>query len=130
MSHISQRELDAKTKKQILGTFNMVLGKLNKDETRSFMYSLLSDTERQMLAKRLSIAILLKAGEDHASICDRLCVTRETIGSIDLSLMKHPEGYEIAFKKIKEEKVSDDAKGVAVGLAKYAVKAASGKVDI
>jgi len=77
MPHVSQRILDSRTKRQIQQTFELVLGKMNKDETNIFLFSILSETERLMLAKRLAIAVLLNEGVDQSSISEALCVTRE-----------------------------------------------------
>ncbi|MDO8269100.1 MAG: helix-turn-helix domain-containing protein [Candidatus Levybacteria bacterium] len=130
MPHVSQRILDSKTKRQITDTFELVLGKMNKNETNTFLFSLLSDTERLMLAKRLAIAVLLSEGVSQSSIAEVLCVTRETVNRIDLALMKRSQGFQIAFKKINDDQVMQGVKNMLVKLASYSIKAAGGRVDL
>lgn len=128
MPHVSDRLLGSRTKKQILDTFDLVLGKMNSTEANTFLFSLLSPTERVMLAKRLAIAMLLNEGIEHAAISEALCVTKETVGRIDLNLLKKPKGYEIAFSKINEDKIMQGMKKALVGLAQYSLAAVGGRV--
>lgn len=130
MPHLSQRILDSKTRKQITETLELVLGKLNKAETNTFLFSILSETERLMLAKRLAIALLINAGVDHLAIAENLCVTKETVSRIDLALMKRPQGFALAEKKIDEDKMMQDLKKALIKLASYSIKAAGGRVDL
>lgn len=130
MPHLSQKELDLKTKKQIEDTFELVLGKLNKDEVNDFLFSILSSTEKLMLSKRLSTAMLLKERVDQSSIKEALCVTPETINRINLAYLLRPKGFEIAFKKINEDKVMQGIKKALVNLASYSIKAAGGRVKL
>jgi uncharacterized protein YerC len=129
MSHVSRNELDSKTKYQIINTFELVLGKMDKDEANTFFYSILSDTERVMVAKRLAIALLLKEGIDESAIARALNVTRETVDRINLVLLKRPQGYGLAIKKINEDKMMQELKKTLVKLASYSIKAAGGRVN-
>lgn len=128
MPHVSRKLLDSKTKRQIIDTFELVLGKFNKNEVNIFMFSLLSETERLMLAKRLAVAILLKEGVEQPSIAKALHVTRETVSRIDFAYMKRPQGFKEAFKKISEDKTMQDIKKMLINLASYSIKAAGGRV--
>lgn len=128
MPHVSQRNLDSKTQKQIVSTFEMVLGKMNKNETNTFLFSLLSETERLMLAKRLAIGLLLDSGIDQSSIAEYLSVTRETVNRIELGLMKKPKGFKLAIQKINEDKVMKEMKSFLIKLASYSIKASGGRV--
>lgn len=130
MSHISRRTLDSKTRRKILDALELVLGKCNKTEANSFLFSLLSDTERLMLAKRLAIALLLKEGIDHSSIADALSVTRETVYRIELSFLKRSSGFELAFQKIDQDEKLSEAKKFLIAIASYSIKASGGRVDI
>jgi len=49
--------------------------------------------------------------------------------SIDLGLMKRPQGFEAAFKQIQEDKVMQEIKKTLIKLASYSIKAAGGRVD-
>lgn len=129
MPHVSQRILDTKTKRQISDTFELVLGKMDKAETNTFLFSLLSDTERLMIAKRFAISIMLHEGVVQSSIADALCVTRETVSRIDLAMMKKPKGFEAAFAKIHADEVMQELKKALIRLASYSMKASGGRVD-
>lgn len=129
MPHISRQELDFKTKKQIIDTFEMVLGKMKKDEVSQFLYSILSETERIMLAKRLAIAILISSGLDQTKITRALGVTAETVHRVELTMLKRPRGFEVANKKIKTDALIQEMKKSLLKLASYSMKAAGGRVD-
>ena len=129
MPHVSQRILDQRTKKKITDTLELVLGKCNKIEINNFLFSLLSDTEKLMLAKRLAIVILLREGIDHSSIAETLSVTRETVSRMELASMKRSQGFELAFIKIEEDDAMKEVKKFLIGLASYSIKAAGGRVD-
>lgn len=76
------------------------------EEIQSFLSDLLTKTERVMLAKRLSIALLLTKGYDYGSIKDILKVSSSTIGSIASWLDRSGEGYKLLLEKwLKEEKL-------------------------
>ena len=129
MPHVSKKLLDLTTQKQITDTFELVLAKMNKDETNAFLFSLLSETERLMLAKRLAIAVMIRSGVEQDSIVEALCITKETVNRTDLSLLKRTKGFEIAFKKISEDKIMQEIKNRLLKLASYSIKAAGGRVD-
>ncbi len=128
MPHLSPRELDPRTKKEILQVFAMVLGKLNNNETKEFLFSILSETERIMLAKRLAIITLLQEGIDDAAISEALGVTKITINRMQLFLNLRPRGFEIARNKINEDKIMQELKKVLVDFASYSLSAASGRM--
>lgn len=128
MPHLSKKELDSKTKKQITETFETILGKLNKDETKEFLFSLLSKTERTMLAKRLAIISLLQHGVDDIAISEALGVTRVTVNRMQLALNLRPKGFEIARKKIQEDKLMREINKLLVNFTRYALNASSGRV--
>lgn len=76
------------------------------EEIQSFLSDLLTRTERVMLAKRLSIALLLTKGYDYQTIKDILKVSSSTIGSIASWLDRSGEGYKLLLEKwLKEEKM-------------------------
>ncbi|HVF68998.1 MAG TPA: Trp family transcriptional regulator, partial [Xanthomonadales bacterium] len=79
MPHVSKNKLDKKTEDNLIQTLELVLSKLTKDaEIKGFLLSLLSPTERLMLAKRLAIAMLLKENLPATHIAHTLHVTRDT----------------------------------------------------
>lgn len=128
MTHLSKRQLDNKTKQQILETLDMVLGKLKKDEIRHFLFSLMPQTERIMVAKRFAAIILIQQGLDDATIAETLKMTRSTVNKLEMIMKIKDRGFALALKKIEEDKIAKEARGVLVGLAKYAIRAAGGRV--
>lgn len=102
---------------------------MDKAETNTFLFSLLSDTERLMIAKRFAISIMLHEGVVQSSIADALCVTRETVSRIDLAMMKKPKGFEAAFAKIHADEVMQELKKRSFVWLSLFMKAAGGRVD-
>ena len=128
MPHLSKRQLDDKTKHQILETLDLVLGKLKKDEMRMFLFSLLSRTEKLMVAKRLAVIILLQQGVEDSAIAETLKITRSTVNKLEMVMKIKDEGFALALKKIEEDKLAKEFKNILVRLAKYSVRAAGGHV--
>jgi len=63
MPHISRKKLDKTAEHKLLQTLELVLAKITRvEEVDIFFLSLLTPTERVMLAKRLAIIILLNEG--------------------------------------------------------------------
>jgi len=87
---------------KVFSLFSEVLVSLGKkEEVESFLVDLLSPTERIMLAKRLSIVLLLGRGYNYAEIGDVLKVSKDTIGRISTWLGRGGQGFDVAISKIK-----------------------------
>jgi uncharacterized protein YerC len=83
MPQISKRELDKDIESEMFREFWLSLSKLRSaDIIASFFSDLLTDTEKIMLAKRFTIAILLLRGKRPVEIKETLHVTNSTIGSV------------------------------------------------
>ncbi|MBI2420491.1 MAG: hypothetical protein HYV38_00190, partial [Candidatus Levybacteria bacterium] len=109
--------------------FNIILADiLRESEMESFLNSLLTKTERIMLAKRVAIAILLRESIPQTSISSSLNVTQATVSRMQLFLEARGEGYDIAFKKLANEKTFKEFKKLLIRIAGYSVRAASGYV--
>lgn len=128
MPHVSKRRLDKKTEDKLLDSLQTVLGNLSKEDGKEFMFSLLSETERLMLAKRLGIIVLLKEKVPESQIAIALHVTRETVARMHNYLALKEKGYNIALKKLAREKASEEFKAFLLELVKYAARAAGGRV--
>lgn len=128
MTHLSKRELDYKVEKQIYDMLEFVLGAMNKNEIKRFLSSLLSDTEKTMLSKRLAAAIMLKEGISYEDISDTLKITPTTVYRTHLLVQIKPEGFNIAAKKIEVDKMLKEIKNGLLKFAGYAIRAAGGKV--
>lgn len=75
---------------------------LTKKSVALFLEDLLSPTEKIMLSKRASIALLLLKGYDYKSINDLLKVSDSTIWMVNLWLKTKGNGYRRVLKKIME----------------------------
>jgi len=129
MPHISKRKLDKTKEKELIRSFDLVLVKIsNEKEMQDFLGSLLTTTERIMLAKRLAIAILLKEGIPQDRISLVLNVTQATVSRMQLFLEARGQGYNIAFKKLISEKVLAEFKKYLLKIANYSIRAVSGYV--
>lgn len=104
MPQISKRKLDTDVENEMFREFWLSLSKLRNSEIiASFFSDLLSDTEKIMLAKRFTIAILLLRGKRPIEIKDTLHVTFSTIGSV-ASWLKNANGQtKNVFKSIIHE---------------------------
>ncbi len=129
MPHVSRNRLDRKLEKQLIDTLDLVVSKLTKrEEVKVFLLSLLTPTERIMLAKRLAIIILTKEGLSETQISQTLHVTRVTVSRMQLFLEARGEGYEFALKILDNEKTVEEAKSLLLKLASYAARAAGGRI--
>ena len=117
MPHISKKKLDKRTYTQVLDALDLLLGKLKKDEVRTFLYSLMSGTERLMVAKRFAAIILIQQGVEDKEISERLKITRATISKLKLIMKVKDQGFELAYKKFKQEKLMKDIKTMIIGIA-------------
>lgn len=96
--------------------FKVLAGMGEPKEVEQFLEDFLSPVEQIMLAKRLSIAVLLTKGYNYDEIRKVLRVSPPTISQVAISLKYAGEGYkEVVDKLIKEEKIKkflQDAKDV------------------
>lgn len=131
MPHVSRRKLKTQTQVELLHALSIVFSKISKtDEMSSFLLSLMSETERLMLAKRVSIVVLLKEEIPESAVADALNVTRETVSRIRYAYELRGDGYELALKKLEEEKLLGEFKKLLISLAKYSVRAAGGRIKV
>ena len=75
-------------------------------EAREIFWDLFSETERQAVIKRLSIAIFLDKGRSYENIKSYLKVSSATIASVG-EKMADP-GMQLAIRKVKAEEWADD----------------------
>lgn len=119
MTQISRYPLREDIQERIFEVFWQTMVDLKTQaEAKEFWEDLLTPTEKVMLAKRLSIAILLIKGYNYLNIKDILKVSGGTISSVALWLNQGGEGYKRAVKKIIDserwqdfwQKISDSLK--------------------
>lgn len=120
MPHVSFRKLPEKTEKELIENLKAVFRKINKEEEMSSLFhSLLSSTEQLMLSKRLAIIVLLQEGVAEPKIADALNVTRITVEKMRFFMETKGEGFDIALKKLEEEKRLQSFKKELLDLAGY-----------
>lgn len=129
MPHLSKRILDPKVKKDILNSLTNVVKDLNdSDDVEKFLSSVLSDTEKMMIAKRVTAAFLLRHNIESEKIQDLLKLTSGTIFRLKLWIQTHQEGFNVLFNKLEKEKRFEIAKTLFYKLLNYTIKASSGRV--
>lgn len=103
MSQVSKRWLSKETEDRMMEVFWQSLAFCSTKETvASFLEDLLTPTEKIMLSKRVSIALLLLKGYDYKSINDILKVSDQTIWTVSFWLKTKGRGYRMVLKKIMQ----------------------------
>lgn len=109
MAQVSRYPVSKEVSDRMFEVFRMTISSLNsKEDIEDFFNELLSPIEKIMLAKRLSIAVLLAKGYSYPSISASLRVTPRTIASVSITLKYRGKGYRKAVEKIlADEKMND-----------------------
>src|SRR3989344_6193036 len=127
MPHVSRIKLPNKEKGEIITLFNSVMTEI-KDSTQmdSFLNTILTPTEKLMLAKRLAVVVLIERGFNDSEISSALNITRMTISKIRYHYQLHQEGYAIALNKTNSLTMKKELKSLLESFLKYAVSAGLG----
>lgn len=129
MPHLSKRKIDPKIEEQIRNSFTLLVKDLdNVPDTEKFLSSILSETERIMIAKRITAAFLLKHNIASTTIGEILKLTPETIARQKLWIQTHQEGFDLLFNKMERQKRKEITKDTFYKILDYAIRAASGQV--
>ncbi len=100
MSQVSKKVLPNHVKESLFNNFWDLLASIkNSREVKIFVEDFLSPTEKVMLAKRITIAILLTKGHDYRSISTLLKVSTTTVSTIAKYLNLKTPGYQLLIKK-------------------------------
>ncbi|MFH1833318.1 MAG: Trp family transcriptional regulator [Candidatus Levyibacteriota bacterium] len=120
MAQVSKYPIHKDVQKRMFEIFKSVIASLkDSQDIDDFLEEFLSPVEKIMLAKRLSIAVLLEKGYRYPSIGNILRVTPPTIASVSISLKYSGKGYKKAVEKIlRDEKISEFWQKVEDMLAK------------
>lgn len=103
---VSKQPLNKTIEKQIFNIFYQLIADLKSaTEAKTVFTNLLSDTELQVIAKRLGIAIFLDKGRSYDNIKSTLKVSSATIASVQ-EQMGNP-GTQLSLQKIKAEEWAD-----------------------
>jgi Trp operon repressor len=92
MPHISKRKLDKQTEKQLYDALVFTFSKLDLAESRQILGTVLTETERLMLAKRLGVMLLLDENLSDRQIAEALKITPPTIQKIELQISANRTG--------------------------------------
>lgn len=83
MPQVSKRKLDKGLEEEMFRQFWRSLGQINDSQkSAEFFSDLLTETEKTMLAKRFTAAVLLSRGRSATDIKDSIHLTYSTIGSV------------------------------------------------
>ena len=77
-----------------------------EDHVEQFMRDFFTDTEQQVFAKRLAIAVLLRQGSSYEMISKQLNVSTATIASVADILPK--PGVQLALRQIEEDEWAEN----------------------
>lgn len=109
MSQVSKYPIAREVEERIFEIFSKTVADLrDRNEIEEFLCDFLSPVEKIMLAKRLSIAVLLSRGYGYNDIRKVLRVSPPTIAQVAISLKYAGKGYKrVVDKLLKEEKMED-----------------------
>lgn len=133
MPHVSRKKLPEGTRKNIDNALLWVFSGLAGKEVELIFNSLLTPTERLMLAKRLGILFLLKEKMSETSIADTLKTTQTTVSRINLQHKLAPkESSHFLFRKLTNWQdfslFKNALREVTLGLAKIFTRGMAGKI--
>ena len=108
MAQISKYPIHKDVEKRIFEIFRHAISHLNSgEEIEDFLHDFLSPVEKIMLAKRLSIAVLLAKGYSYPAISGILRVTPGTIAGVSVNLKYAGRGYKKMVEKILRDEKAD-----------------------
>lgn len=100
MTRISRIPIEKDIWERVWNIFLDSLSSLKKESTADFVNDLFSDAEKIMLAKRLSVALMVIKDYSPAEISDTLKVSPSTVNSVKKWLNIKGEGYRMILSKI------------------------------
>ena len=100
MSQVSKRMLSPDIQERLFENFwEMFASIKSTKEIKTFLEEFLSPTEKVMLAKRMTIAILFSKGHNHRTISSMLKVSTTTVNNVAKFLQAQSPGYQLMIKK-------------------------------
>lgn len=128
MPHISKRKIEPQIEKYIQDSLTFLIKDLNNvQDTEKFLSSILSETERLMIAKRIIAAFLIRHNIESAKIQEMLKLTPETIVRQKLLIKTHQEGYNAIFSRLEKQRRNEAVKQILYKLLDYAIRAGAGQ---
>jgi len=131
MTQVSRQPLSQEIYGRIFEIFfKSVLKLKNEEEAEDFLTEFLTPTEKIMLAKRISIAVLLSKEYDYREIKRMLHVSFPTIAGVNGSIKYADGGYRrVVEKLLKEEKINGILMKVVEGVATVGAVGGKGSGD-
>lgn len=108
MPQVSKYPVHKDVEKRMFELFRIAISRLNNSQDiEEFLDDFFSPVEKIMLAKRLSIAVLLNKGYRYESIAKILRVTPSTMSAVSLRLKYSGKGYKSFVERVaRDEKIS------------------------
>ena len=108
MTQVSKYLLSDKVKQEINSIFLETISLLyKKEDIVSFLEDFLSPTEKIVLSKRITIALMLKKGYSFVMIKKLIKVSQSTIAGVNLKLKYTGKGYnKVLDKMIADKKIN------------------------
>lgn len=103
MPQVSKRPINPELEKRLQEILWKSLVKFNKDTSSGFIETVLTPTEKTMIAKRLAMALLLSRGWDHDAVSKYLKVSTSTITTIKNKLTTAKNGYHQIIAQIEND---------------------------
>jgi uncharacterized protein YerC len=101
MPHVSRKKLDTKTTKHLKEILSVVLSNLDSKSAEIVVNSLLTQTERNMLSKRLMIWLMLDAGHTPTEISNITKSTLQTVERLNYQFKEiRPSSRKVVLKKL------------------------------
>lgn len=131
MTQVSKHPLSRTVYERIFEIlFESILQIKNRKESEEFFADLLTPTEKIMLAKRISVALLLAKDYDYRAIRRILHVSPPTIAAVSASMKYTGRGYQqVVEKLLKEEKVKEILLSVVGKIASIGAVGGKGSGD-
>lgn len=109
MPQVSKRKLQPEIQDRLIELLITVLAATNQTKSGLlFTHSFLSTTERNMLAKRVGIALLLKRKYSYFQIMDYLKVSKGTVAKVsELLSTCEPESKQILENIVKNKQIDE-----------------------
>lgn len=102
MAQISKKKINKNLERQIYNLLYQVIADIhNPKEVEEFLKDFLTETELEVIVKRLAVAYYLNQSRSYDNIKTNLAVSSTTIATINDQMKK--KGFQLALKKIQAE---------------------------
>jgi len=129
VTHLSKRVLKPEIESQVSKSLIYIIKTLDSDdEINNFLSTILSDTEKLMIAKRFIASYLLKHKILNNEICELLKLTPETVNRLKLRRLLAGNGFDSVLEKLETLKRNKIIKETLLKILNYAIVTGSGRV--